>query len=68
MQIHHLSNQSLMVIDAKGLFDAAQRNGVTSFTDKRTGIEATLGDGVTKPSARQVLADRVHEGMLKSCS
>ena len=35
----HLRSQSLMVIDAKALYDAAQRDGVTSLTDKRTGIE-----------------------------
>ena len=35
----YFSNQSLMVIHAKALYDTAQRDGVTTFTDKRTGIE-----------------------------
>ena len=34
----HLSSQSLMVVDANAVHHAAQRDGVTSFTDKRTGI------------------------------
>ena len=34
----HLGNRSLMVIDAEALHDAAQGDGVTSFTDMRTGI------------------------------
>ena len=36
--MHH-SNESLLVVDAKALYDAAQRDGMTGFTDKRTGIE-----------------------------
>ena len=35
----HLSNRSFMVVVAQALYDSAQRDGATSFTDKRTGIE-----------------------------
>ena len=41
----HLSNQSLMVVVAKAFYETAQRDGATSFTDKRTGIEV-LGPSV----------------------
>ena len=33
------SNQSWMVIGVKAMDDAAQRDGITSFTDRRTGFE-----------------------------
>ena len=35
----HLSSQSLMVVDATALYDADERDGVTSFTLKRVGID-----------------------------
>ena len=35
----HLTDQSLTVIRSKSFYDAAKRDGVTSFTDKSTGIE-----------------------------
>ena len=38
----HLGSHSLMVVDATALYDTAQRVGVTSFTDKRTGTEVLL--------------------------
>ena len=74
-----------MVIDAEALYDAAQRDGARSFTEKRTGIEVLsllerlsasltklrwvsgemqFSEALTKPSARQVLADRVRKGEL----
>ena len=81
----HLSNKSLLVICARALYNAAQRDGVT---EKCSGIEVLslrerlsampvsplcvgspakkqFSDDFTKPSARQVLADRARKDVLK---
>eukprot|EP00959_Pyramimonas_sp_CCMP1952_P383362 8033021-Pyramimonas_sp.AAC.1 len=34
-----MAGESALVVDAKALYDAAQKEGITSFQDKRTGIE-----------------------------
>ena len=81
----HLSNKSLLVICARAVYNAAQRDGVT---EKCSGIEVLslreglsampvsphcvgspakkqFRDGLTKPSVRPVLADRVRKDVLK---
>eukprot|EP00959_Pyramimonas_sp_CCMP1952_P372594 7802653-Pyramimonas_sp.AAC.1 len=35
-----MAGESALVVDAKALYDAARKEGVASFQDKRTGIEA----------------------------
>ena len=78
-------SKSTLVVDAKSLYDAARREHLGSFADKRTGIdilclkermtatqsswrwvssERQYADGMTKPGVRQVLADRLRQGML----
>eukprot|EP00959_Pyramimonas_sp_CCMP1952_P289053 6045295-Pyramimonas_sp.AAC.1 len=34
-----MAGESALVVDAKALYDAAQKESITSFQDKRTGIE-----------------------------
>ncbi|CAK0823386.1 unnamed protein product, partial [Prorocentrum cordatum] len=34
-----MAGESALAVDAKGLYDAAQKESITSFQDKRTGIE-----------------------------
>ncbi|CAK0855240.1 unnamed protein product, partial [Prorocentrum cordatum] len=35
----HMAGESALVVDAKALYDAAQKESIISFQDKRTGIE-----------------------------
>ena len=72
--------ESALIVDAKALYDAAQKEHVHNFEDRRTGIEVMVlkqrmhaaqvtwrwvssewqyADGLTKASARQLLADRL---------
>eukprot|EP00959_Pyramimonas_sp_CCMP1952_P372595 7802654-Pyramimonas_sp.AAC.1 len=35
----HMAGESAVVVDAKALYDAAKKESIASFQDKRTGIE-----------------------------
>jgi hypothetical protein len=77
--------ESALVIDAKALYGAAQKEHVHNFKDRSTGIEVMVlkqrmkaaavtwkwvnserqfADGLTKPAARQLLADRLRVSRL----